>query len=601
MRRDEEKLQILESFLRKHNLSLGNRSVDVFFNERRKTLAEVRRDNLNLKLDYGPIEPTIVRTTPLDFENNGYESTIGDATKSVKEWFLYANMEDNPLVFNNLGTDQSWILDSFQNTRRKVDPAFMSADGRLFNGGDGNHRLLALMMNQFVERMNARTDEERKMVDDKYMIEVPVSYPHDKELCQLLEKEKIKVSPDFSDASQEGLPFMVREYRAHHQGSNNLYVAKFNRKNGIYTYDFNGTRFSGTGEELKLFLKNKKQSKNSSMIWNDGQTYYVSSNNYVIKSKNNIFIQNIFNELEMNVKNKAENSPYLVVFDADKNKYEIQTNALKIEESESIARKKIIDFGYKFLEDSSNNYFFDVFGIDKNEIRTTLDQGEIGIFMAFDQLKAENLNKEELIYVERRLDLINKELSNAIEITNNSDKLQNFSQEFVSTLKSINETNESLLGVSMGLMKNEYLADKEKAVKAKRTFENGRVIAQWGYGRLLNKYEELNNENCDVLEIPKFNKDEELREKRIRLEEYFKNPTNAFSDQGYRYVANQFRSTELQISQLEYLRNTVYDEKMKKCLNELIEAMNVNFDACSDLLKVVESAKGPDFFEGYQR
>lgn len=601
MRRNEEKLQILESFLRKHNLSLGNRSVDAFFNERRKTLAEARRDNARLKLDYGPIEPTIVRTTPLDFENNGYESTIDDATKSVKEWFLYANMEDNPLVFNNLGSDQSWILDSFQNTRRKVDPAFMSADGRLFNGGDGNHRLLALMLNQFVERANARTDEERKMVDNKYMIEVPVSYPHDKELCQLLEKEKVKVSPDFSDASQEGYPFMAREYRAHHQGSNNLYVAKLNRKNGIYTYDFNGTRFSGTGEELKLFLKNKKQSKNPSMIWNDGQTYYVSSNNHVIKSKNNIFIQNIFNELEMNVKNKEENSPYLVVFDADKNKYEIQTNALKVEESESVARKKIIDFGYKFLEDSSNNYFFDVFGIDKNEIRTTLGQGEVGIFMAFDQLKAENLNKEELIYVKRRLDLINKELSNAIEITNNSNKLQKFSQEFVSTLESINETNESLLGVSMGLMKNEYLADKEKAVKAKRTFENGRVIAQWGYGRLLNKYEELNNENCDVLEIPKFNKDEDLREKRIRLEEYFKNPTNAFSEQGYDYVANQFRNTEMQISQLEYLRNTVYDEKMKKCLSELIEAMNVNFDACSDLLKVVEKDKGSDFFEGYQR
>ena len=111
-----KKIQLLESFLRSRGLSLDDPDVKKFFFEQRKTRHGATLENRKMKLAYGPIEPAVYRIDPIQFMNNGYLND--EDTSSIMDWLMYSNYEDNPLVFDNLGKDQTEIRRSFEERRR---------------------------------------------------------------------------------------------------------------------------------------------------------------------------------------------------------------------------------------------------------------------------------------------------------------------------------------------------------------------------------------------------------------------------------------------------------------------------------------------------
>ena len=138
-----------------------------------------------------------------------------------------------------------------------MGPIRQSLDCKFYNGEDANHRLLTLIINQFIETKIATTEEQKQQVKDKYTMTLEVTSPISYELNDLLWKEIDKFKEGSSVKSI--FPSLVREYRVktfeHYRDA--FYCVSYDEQQKLLTYDFNGEKFSGTEQELTTWLKTK--------------------------------------------------------------------------------------------------------------------------------------------------------------------------------------------------------------------------------------------------------------------------------------------------------------------------------------------------------
>lgn len=587
----KEKIQLLKDFLREYDLSFEDPFVKEFFMKRRFNMEDLKKQNFADGEAYGPIEPTIYRVTPFSFSNCGY---FGGANEFVclMDWLLYENMENNDLVFRNLGVDQNEIKASFERTRKLDGPAFADDDGHLLNGTDGNHRLLSLMLNAFVEYASAKSEEERNRVLAKYSMDIPVAHPHSKELCALLEKERLDFEPfDSKENSTTRIPFLVREYRALHQKWNELYVARYNPQTNMYTYDFNGTTFSGSCSDLVRFLRTKKKETRPIMFWNDGEYHYVSNNNFVFKSKNGSRVHAKFDEMKMKVYEDEKLKPYLVVYDADTGLYEIKTTQLALHESELSVRNEILNLGLVFTEHPANEQFFEILGLDRDAVLKELrDAKDYGFVAAFGPFHLENLTQKQAEFLQRKFGEIDGYFSQKVDMVNNSEEFKVFSEELFKLLPFVYETNQSLLGVSCGLVNNPRIKGSENSqvvVSAKRALEVGRLVPSWGVTQVLDRYKTFGKLSKKFESMPEIHADAKIVERKLKLEELFADGKKAFTAVNHEYILAQVVNIEKQIAQLEQLKSMTRDVEMKRHLEDMINILEDNLVKCERMAEVV--------------
>ena len=587
-----QKLQILESFLRERGMSLDDPDVKKFFFEQRKTKEEAFRENSQRQLAYGPIEPTIYRVDPLQFENNGYFGN-GDFT-CLMDWFLYSNAIDNSLVFDNLGKNQEEIRKSFEDRRRYSDPLLVDWEGKIYNSEDGNHRLLSLMINEFVEYAGCRTKEERTAVRDKYALIVECSFTHDKELCELLEKEKARYVDYKTDENADlFIPEAVREYRAGHRKTSDTYLASYNPETRRYKYDFNGEKFEGTASELKNFLKIKQKTKVPAMLWSDGVTTYASCNNFVVKSKNKQYVEKRFHQLS-ETKNTRDFSykPYLVVFDADTGTYDVTIPAFSVDEGESRLKTEIINFGIDFAEAVQNDRFFELCDVDRESIIKECHDGESGFVMAFNEMHFKNLSKDDYEYVLRTLARNEKFITDRLSVMNQAMKFDEFAEKLFKVLPIIDDANETLLHISRGLEKNEKILNagsKAKVTDARHIFNFGKTIAQWGYGRIKTGVDGYLKIDGSSIVMPEYHKVDHLEDHYEYFEKIYAKDTYLSSFESRDLISEQVEVLKEQISALEEMKIKAYDRDIAKIADEIIYSVNKDIDAGEELCTVVET------------
>ncbi len=328
----EEKLRILEKFLNKYNLSLNDENVKEFLFTERETYDDKVNYNRTHKVGTGVIVPDMISILPIYFENSGYSHS----KKRLIDWFMYENADANSFVFDNIGKFKFNIVSSFENTKKEY-PIVCDNDGNYFNYGDGNHRLLTLMLQHFVERKMARSKQEIARIDAKYNLKVPVSYLHKRKLIDMLEEEKYELS---SDKKTSTYSYMARKYREQMLGSDNA-LATYDNKRKKYNYNYNGQTFNGTAEELIYFLINKEDKK--TLQWQHKGVNYVAGANYVIKTKDISLYKRKCREMEKFMLDKSiKKEDFLVVKDIDKDLYEIIVPSISIDKLES--KKQYIDY-----------------------------------------------------------------------------------------------------------------------------------------------------------------------------------------------------------------------------------------------------------------
>lgn len=328
----EEKLRILEKFLNKYNLSLNDEEVKEFLFTERKTYDDKVNYNRTHKVGTGVIAPNMTNILPIYFENSGYSHS----KNRLIDWFMYENADANSFVFDNIGKFKFDIVGSFENTK-KVYPIVCDNEGNYFNYGDGNHRLLTLILQHFVERTNAKTKQEMAKIDAKYNLNIPVSYLHQKKLIDMLEDEKYELS---SGKKTSSYSYMARKYREQMLGEEDI-LATYDDKRKIYNYNYNGQIFKGTDRELMSFLINKEDKK--TLQWQHKGINYVAGENYVIKTKDDSLYKRKCKEMEkymkdMNIKKEA----FLVIKDIDKDLYEIIVPQISIDKLEN--KKVYMDY-----------------------------------------------------------------------------------------------------------------------------------------------------------------------------------------------------------------------------------------------------------------
>lgn len=592
MRRNQmeknEKIQLLESFLRSRGLSLDDPDVKKFFFEKRKTLHSVRIENDKKRLAYGPIEPAVYKIDPIHFMNNGYLDN--ETTSSIMDWLMYSNYEDNPLVFDNLGKDQTEIRRSFEERRRTARPAFMDAEGYVYNGEDGNHRLLSLMINQFVDYACCKNSKERKEVKDKYSLILEVSLPHDKELCSLLETEKSRIMDYRTDENADDfIPFAVREFRQLHKGASDTYLASYDKQTGTYYYDFNGTKFAGDCEQMKHFLKTKKREDLPIMLWSDGKESYLSYNNFVVKSENKQFLEKRLADMRVSSRTakRLPRTGYLIVYDADKEKYNITIPALNIPEGNGKAKMDIVRLLQDFTNNLENNRFFELSQTNPKEIEKECDDGRMGRAMYIPETRFENLSSEEYAFVTQILKENEEYVLKHLNVLNNADELQVVASEIVELLPSMDFTNESLRSISAGLLRNPRTVGAKATVQQSRnTFNLGKIMAQWGYGKLRNEVDAIEEIESDVVRMPQYIEIAGIREKQQKIEEHFSS-ARVFGEESLGYLKDLSVEIDNLIVKLQSIARFTKNPKLISIVNDLIDMLESDACACSNLIDSV--------------
>ena len=389
--RYEDKLKILKRFLAKYGLDINDPEVHDFLYEERKTYTDQVTRCYGYELGSGLIRSSTITVLPTYFENSAYNHS---GTRLI-DWFMYENAEGNPLVFENIGDFKFDIVESFANTKKDF-PIVIDNQGNVFNSGDGNHRLLTIMLQYFAEQQNARGVKAHQRIDDKYRMTLQVDYLHKKELIELLSEEKYNID---SMNKESTYPFMVRRYRENVTNKENLLVS-YNSRTKQYKYDFNGDYFEGTCDELIKYLKTKKQSK--IMAFNKGETYYISSSNVVLRTRD----ERKYNKILKDVQSLgvAKKEPYLVVRDLDTNTYDIVVPSIYIAKQEN--RQKYMDFFIKNMLENGRFILKEKSNVDISRIKDEFEHYKYGDFMCIDEIKYRNLTKSEY---EKLLPVIKKE------------------------------------------------------------------------------------------------------------------------------------------------------------------------------------------------
>jgi len=274
---DEQKLQILEDYVNQYNLSIYFGPFRDFLNAYRRKYVLTKDESQTLTFSSN-VAPTLKTILPKDIVNASYAMDFD--LSSLYDWLLYRNFEDNPFVFEHLDTDPQSLINSFVEDKIKRGPVHASTDGRLFNGNDGNHRLLTLIIKYFAERHNAISQESKEEVDKKYQMTVPVSYPISQELSDALNDLKSEI--DYSPFDDKLIPQKARTYRYNAMANSKQaeYLASYNPATNEYKLTFNDEVFVGTEDKLLKYLK-QRQATRPIMYFNDGETYYVSIHNNI--------------------------------------------------------------------------------------------------------------------------------------------------------------------------------------------------------------------------------------------------------------------------------------------------------------------------------
>lgn len=360
---NNKKIEALNMALNKYGLSLDMPEVNEFFFAKRyyqPIMSEYEDFKTCKNYNYSPyIRPVKKRLVPTDFENASYGQF-----DSLMDWYLYENSESNPLVWNNIGNQTFDIKSSFEN-RRKSDSVQQDIRGNIFNVNDGNHRLLTLIINQFLESKTATSDQELKNVYKKYEMEIDVSLPFSAELCDLLREVAKEYMP--YDENQV-TPIEARSFRdsSFEYGKNSSCCVDYNPKTGMLTFNLNNEKFCGNEQELIKYLKQRKPQPEPIMMWEADGLSYISCKNNIYKSKDKNKIISLLPKIKQAYKaNKFEDNKFLTIKDVDSNSYDMQLSGFYIE-NKSVAKKYAEN-----INDILNSDYKDVF-LNKLQIKNFL-------------------------------------------------------------------------------------------------------------------------------------------------------------------------------------------------------------------------------------
>lgn len=358
--RDEEVLEKLKEVVASFGLSLDDPEIKEFFYGTRKIYQDGSYDEETQKAYFASvgIKPIVMTLLPSDFENSGYG--VSNQT-CLMDWFLYRNSSHNPLVWKNIGKDSASIKQSFEETRKESGPIMLTNDGYYFNGNDGNHRLLTLIINHFLERKAAKTEEEKLAVDKRYEMDLEVCVPCCAELYSLLDKEVQSYAYHYWEKDEERVfPNSVCKYREKmfENPKENTYFVTFIPEKNCYKYNLNGVRFEGNEQELVQFLQTKEETNLPIMFWECNGTYYISCYNMVWKSKDEAKLLELKPRIIKALENKTLTyHTFLEVKDIDKNTYQVRLDEINVRGEEKI--KQFAAIMEEFLKDKQTDILFD--------------------------------------------------------------------------------------------------------------------------------------------------------------------------------------------------------------------------------------------------
>lgn len=381
--RREEKLKILEKFLNKYNLSLKDEEVKEFLFTERETYDNKVNYNRTHSVGTGVIAPSMMNILPVYFENSGYSHS----KNRLIDWFMYENADGNSFVFDNIGKFKFDIVSSFEQAKQ-IYPIVCDNDGNYFNSGDGNHRLLTLILQHYVERSTARSKHDLTKIDAKYNLQVPVSYLHKKRLITLLENEQYKLS---SGKKTSKYAYMARKYREEMLGGDDT-LATYDQRKQKYSYNYNGQTFNGSEDELINFLINKKDRE--TMQWQHNGVNYVAGANYIIKTKNASLYKRRCLEMEEFMETKSiKKEEFLVIKDADKDLYDIVVPQMSFTRMET--KKIFMDYFKNEMFDSVGAIMTKKSNLDLKELKYIFDTYKYQGPMFIQETTYRNLTKDQ--------------------------------------------------------------------------------------------------------------------------------------------------------------------------------------------------------------
>ncbi len=321
---ENEKIELLKKVLKDNGLNFDDPEINKYFTEQRLKTPIMIKDDMrtgeSVKYSHSAlIRPTIKTIEPLEVENAYYAQT--NNLNTLLDWYLYKNYRDNPLVFENLGKDIEELRESFLQANIELDE---DVQGNLFNGEDGNHRMLAMLINNFIEASKAKTDEESQAVSDKYEFDVPVNLAHKKMLCDALAEEYECVLSLATKDEERLFPMQVCSYRrsTFKTLGEKDYLVDFDFETGKYTYEFNFDKFVGTAEELTGWLITKQKNVEPIMKWEADGMFYLSCNNQVWKSADAKEIEQLSVKVRESFRaGKIAKNNFLEIKDLDSNTY----------------------------------------------------------------------------------------------------------------------------------------------------------------------------------------------------------------------------------------------------------------------------------------
>ena len=309
----EEKLAILTYTLRKYGLSLDDPDIkNFFYREREKLNDQEFKDNKSYSYCI-LVKPTKKIVTPLDFENSSYGTE-----KRLIDWYMYSNAEDNPLVWNNIGSPKFDVLQSFI-LEKQISGIRENINGKLFNSDDGNHRLLTLMINQFLETKSANSKDEISRINNKYAMTVNVYKQINSQISDLL----YEYHYELMHSPNNSIPKLIREIRLKTMNYKREHFCSYDENSKTFTFFANGKTFTGSESEFKEFLTKEIENVNSLMQWSSGDEYYLSYKNKVLKSKHKAKIDAVAAEFNNYDHTNTPIAPYAIIKNIDDNTYDV--------------------------------------------------------------------------------------------------------------------------------------------------------------------------------------------------------------------------------------------------------------------------------------
>ncbi len=407
---DEEKLAFLKDVLKENGLDFNAQEINDFFTEKRKKSETLtRRDESKMLVKYGHsslIRPDIKKITPMEVENASYADTHNIET--ILDWFLYRNSGDNPLVFENLRNEKFDIFQSFIDENVKY-PFNQDLDGDIFNGDSGNHRLLTLIIKNFIEHSKAKNVEEQELVEKEFGMVVFVNLPHREELCDALSDRYYSVSDLYTKDKDRIYPRKACGYREDSfiKAGEEDYLVEYDPETKKYSYKFNFDTFVGTDEELIGYLAVHKVSPEPIMTWCAGGIYYLSCNNQVWKSSSKEEIDKLVPQIQKwHKEGKSTLNCYLEVKDIDSQTYEFSYPGAYIED-ERIA-KAYAEFWGLILKGRPEKTLFNKlknFDLVEKELVRSVEKSKSFSLPYFEY---ENLTKNEYVNIKALFDQFEK-------------------------------------------------------------------------------------------------------------------------------------------------------------------------------------------------